>query len=72
MNRTALLALCALLPFSLNAQTANDRFTFLGNARSYDRTPNGVVIPSVSSLRLSFSRHSPRAGWRFTHSFPSR
>jgi alpha-glucosidase len=44
MNRTALLALCALLPSSLNAQAANNRYVFLGNARSFDRTPNGVVI----------------------------
>ena len=43
MNRTALVALCALMPLSLNAQTSN-RYTFLGNLRSYDRTPSGVVI----------------------------
>ena len=44
MNRAALFALCALMPFSLDAQTASNRYVFLGNARSYDRTPNGVVI----------------------------
>ena len=43
MNRIAILALCALLPVTLGAQ-ADTRYVFLGNARSYDRTPNGVVI----------------------------
>ena len=46
MNRTALIiALCAFLPASVQGQTeSNNRYTFLGNARSFDRTPSGAII----------------------------
>ncbi len=39
-------ALCAALPVLATAQSAgsDNRFVFLGNARSYDRTPSGVVV----------------------------
>src|SRR5947209_813700 len=39
-------ALCAALPLLATGQTtgADNRYVFLGNARSYDRTPSGVVV----------------------------
>src|SRR4051812_14350168 len=39
----AVAAFCALMPIALAAQAGN-RYVFLGNVRSYDRTPSGVVV----------------------------